>query len=103
MRRVPSPELLGATDPKPAARTAHVLVGFAPAHWPNPLRGRRGLVAVHDLIDSLIAVYTPGPSTRISTVTFLGEFLLAIWLVAKGRRITLETPASRHNPAGTIR
>jgi hypothetical protein len=55
------------------------------------------------LIDSMIAVLTTSPTTRISTVTFLGEFLLAIWLVTRGRRITLEMPAPGHGPASAIR
>lgn len=38
--------------------------------------------------DSLIAV-TSGPTIKISSFTFVGEFLLAVWLVARGRQITL--------------
>jgi hypothetical protein len=38
--------------------------------------------------DSLGAVTTAGPWTDVSAFTFLGEFLLALWLVLRARRIT---------------
>ncbi len=40
------------------------------------------------VFDSFSTVLSSSPIV-VSTVTFLGEFLLAIWLVARGRRITL--------------
>jgi hypothetical protein len=39
--------------------------------------------------DSLVTVFTAGSPATISTVTFLGEFLLAVWLVVRGRTVTL--------------
>ena len=39
------------------------------------------------LFDSLARV--AGSSPNVSTFTFIGEFLLAVWLVTRGRRITL--------------
>lgn len=41
------------------------------------------------IIDSIGAFLSSGSWSDISTVTFVGEFLLAVWLVLRGRRITL--------------
>jgi hypothetical protein len=41
-------------------------------------------------IDSLGAVLTQGSWTDVSSFTFLGEFLLAIWLVIRARRIAAQ-------------
>jgi hypothetical protein len=49
-------------------------------------------------IDSLAAVLSPGSWTNISTFTFIGEFLLAVWLVIWGRRLTLNAVGFRENP-----
>lgn len=38
--------------------------------------------------DTLITVLSTGTPFLISTFTFLGEFLLALWLVIRGRRLT---------------
>jgi Domain of unknown function (DUF4386) len=39
--------------------------------------------------DSFIAVFSPSALIEITTFTFIGEFLLALWLVIRGRRLTL--------------
>jgi hypothetical protein len=53
--------------------------------------------------DSLNAVLSQGPSTRISTFTFVGEFLLALWLVMWGRRITLSGSGLHQDPVAVAR
>jgi len=40
------------------------------------------------VIDSLGVMLYPGAWTDVSTYTFPGEFLLALWLVIRGRRVT---------------
>lgn len=42
--------------------------------------------------DSFATVFTSGTPFAISTVTFLGEFLLAVWLVVRGRRTSPGNP-----------
>jgi len=37
--------------------------------------------------DSFVTVFTDTPTAAVSNVTFLGEFLLALWLLFRGRRI----------------
>jgi hypothetical protein len=41
------------------------------------------------IVDSVVTVFTEGTPFAISTVTFLGEFLLALWLLIRGRRLTI--------------
>lgn len=43
--------------------------------------------------DSFGAVLSQGTWTDVSSFTFLGEFLLALWLVIRGRRLTLSESA----------
>lgn len=46
------------------------------------------------LFDSLSVALTHGSSTPVSSFTFFGEFLLALWLVIFGRRVTLSDSTS---------
>ena len=59
-----------------------------------------GLGYIFDSIGQFVSV---GSWTQVSTVTFIGEFLLALWLVIRGRRITVSQPALRAEPAGAAR
>ena len=42
------------------------------------------------VFDSLASTVLASPPGSVATVTFLGEFLLALWLVARGRRTSLK-------------
>ena len=59
-----------------------------------------GLGYIYDSIGQFVS---GGSWTQVSTVTFIGEFLLALWLVIRGRRITVSQPALRAEPAGAAR
>ena len=59
-----------------------------------------GLGYIYDSIGQFVS---GGSWTQVSTVTFIGEFLLALWLVIWGRRITVSQPALRAEPAGPAR
>ncbi len=59
-----------------------------------------GLGYIYDSIGQFVS---GGSWTQVSTVTFIGEFLLALWLVIRGRRITVSQPALRTEPAGAAR
>lgn len=59
-----------------------------------------GLGYIYDSIGQFVS---GGSWTQVSTVTFIGEFLLALWLVIWGRRITVSQPALRAEPAGAAR
>ena len=43
------------------------------------------------VVDTAVAALSTGSPFEVSTVTFVGELLLAIWLVVRGRGVTLET------------
>jgi hypothetical protein len=53
--------------------------------------------------DSLGAVLSQGTWTDISSFTFIGEFLLALWLVFRARRIAASTPALHEEPIAIAR
>jgi len=55
------------------------------------------------IYDSIGLFVSHGSWTQVSTVTFIGEFLLALWLVIRGRRITVSQPAPRTEQAGAGR
>jgi hypothetical protein len=40
--------------------------------------------------DSFVTVFTAGSPFAISTITFLGEFVLALWLLFRGRTTVLQ-------------
>jgi len=44
--------------------------------------------------DGFVSVIIEDPPFAVSTVTFLGEFLLGVWLLVRGRRITVPTRSS---------
>ncbi len=46
-------------------------------------------------LDTFVSLFTADPPFTVATVTFVGELLLAVWLVVRGRRISL--PAARHD------
>jgi hypothetical protein len=48
------------------------------------------------LSDSIAATVVASPPGSVTTVTFLGEFLLALWLVVRGRRVSLEAAGHGH-------
>ncbi len=55
------------------------------------------------MIDSFGTVLYPGPWTSIGAFTFIGEFLLALWLVIRGPRLTDGEPPVRSNPIPAAR
>ena len=42
------------------------------------------------VFDSVASTVLASPPVAVATVTFIGEFLLALWLVARGRRVSVE-------------
>jgi hypothetical protein len=53
--------------------------------------------------DSLGAVLSQGTWTDISSFTFLGEFLLALWLVIRARSIAANASAFHEEPVAVAR
>lgn len=64
------------------------------------------LIAISGLgyaTDSLGAVLSQGSWTDISPFTFIGEFLLALWLLIRARRIAVSTSALNDEPLPVAR
>lgn len=55
------------------------------------------------VIDSFAAVLSPGSWPVLGTFTFVGELLLALWLVVRGRHLTLSGSQVRHDPIAVAR
>ncbi|MEV6874086.1 DUF4386 domain-containing protein [Amycolatopsis sp. NPDC051128] len=55
------------------------------------------------LIDSVGVVLSPGAWPSIGSYTFIGEFLLALWLVIRGPRLTPRRPAPQPDPIPSTR
>jgi hypothetical protein len=53
------------------------------------------LAGVGYVFDSLVSVFTEHPVFVVSNITFLGEFLLAVWLLTRSRHIALLTQDTR--------
>ena len=59
------------------------------------------LVAIDGLsyaVDTFGTVLSPGPWTDTATFTFIGELLLGLWLVIRGRRLTVTEPGAHSRP-----
>jgi hypothetical protein len=52
------------------------------------------------VFDTAVRVLVRGSSSDISAVTGIGEFVFALWLVLRGRRINVSGPDSHDNSIG---
>lgn len=55
------------------------------------------------VVDSLGAVLSGGAGPELATVTFVGEVLLALWLVTRGRRLSASEAAPQEDATGPVR
>jgi hypothetical protein len=79
----------------------HLLVegylAYRSGYVPRPLGALLAIAGLGYATDSLGATLSQGTWTAVSSVTFLGEFLLALWLLTRARRIAAtasQAPAS---------
>lgn len=66
-------------------------LAFRSGYIPRVLGALLAIAGLGYAIDSLGAVLSEGPWTAVSSFTFLGEFLLALWLVVRARQIAMST------------
>jgi hypothetical protein len=75
----------------------HLLVigylAYRSGYVPRSLGALVAIAGLGYVIDTFGAVLSTGTWTDVSSFTFVGEFLLALWLVIWGRRLTLSEPA----------
>ena len=78
----------------------HLLVvgylAYRSGYVPRILGGLLAIAGAGYVVDSLGAMLSRNPWTDIATFTFIGEFLLALWLVIWGRRLAV-SGAGRHD------
>ena len=55
------------------------------------------------IFDTVVRVLVRGSSSDVSAFTGMGEFVFALWLVIRGRRITVSGSASHDNSIGAAR
>jgi hypothetical protein len=72
---------------------AHLLIigylAYKSGYVPRPLGILIAIAGFGYCFDTFSAVLSQGSPITISTVTFIGEFLLACWLLIRGRRISI--------------
>jgi hypothetical protein len=62
-----------------------------------------GVAGAGYVFDSVAAVLSRGSWPEVSAFTFIGEFLLALWLVIWGRRLWFSAPALAADPRPVAR
>jgi len=71
---------------------AHLLIvgylAYRSGYVPRPLGVLLVIAGAGYAFDSFAKVLSQGSPVTVSTVTFLGEFLLALWLLIRGRRMS---------------
>ena len=72
-------------------------LAYSSGYVPKVIGVLLAIAGVGYAVDSFVTVFTTGSPFAISTITFLGEFLLALWLLVRGRKVVLEPP-TRHVP-----
>ena len=84
----------------------HVLIvsylAYRSGFMPRLLAALLAIAGAGYVVDSFGAVLYRGSWTYVAPYTIVGEFLLALWLVIKGPRITLREPA-KEGPIGAAR
>jgi uncharacterized protein DUF4386 len=55
------------------------------------------------VLDSVVRVLVRGSSYDVSAITGMGEFVFALWLVTRGRRITVRDPKADDDSIGAAR
>jgi hypothetical protein len=55
------------------------------------------------VFDTIVRVLVRGSSSNVSAITGMGEFVFALWLVMRGRRITLTNSQSHDISIGVVR
>jgi hypothetical protein len=75
----------------------HLLVvawlAYRSGYVPKALGVLIGIAGLGYIFDSIARFLSDASWPEVSTVTFIGEFLLALWLVIRGRRVTVSWPA----------
>ena len=78
-------------------------LAYRSGYMPKVLGVLLAIAGLGYVADSVGSVLTGGTWTEVGTVTFVGEFLLALWLVVRSRRL-ISSPAELHaDPIAVLR
>ena len=83
-----------------------VIIGylaFRSSYVPRFLGVLLAIAGLGYAIDSFGVVLSQSPWTDVASYTFIGEFLLALWLVIRGPHLTLSEPQRNEDPVATTR
>ena len=76
----------------------HLLIvgylAFRSGYVPKCIAVRVAIDGLSYAVDTFGTVLSPGTWTDTATFTFIGELLLGLWLVIRGRRITVDESAA---------
>jgi hypothetical protein len=73
-------------------------MAYRSGYVPKVLAVLIGIAGLGYIFDSIARFLSDASWPEVSTVTFIGEFLLALWLVIRGRRVTVSRPAFHAEP-----
>ena len=73
-------------------------LAFKSGYVPKLIAVLVGIDGLSYAIDTFGSVLSPGPWTDTASFTFIGELLLALWLVIRGPRLTVTEPGAHNRP-----
>src|ERR1022692_3976350 len=78
-------------------------LAYRSGYVPRLLGVLLGIAGFGYVFDTVVRALVRGSSSDVSAITGMGEFVFALWLVIRGRRITLNDSESHDNSIGTAR
>jgi uncharacterized protein DUF4386 len=78
-------------------------LAYRSGYVPKLMGALLGIAGFGYVFDTVARALVRGSSLDVSTITGMGEFVFALWLVIRGRRITVSNSESHDNSSGAAR
>jgi|SRR5271165_5340697 len=78
-------------------------LAYRSGYVPRLLGVLLGIAGFGYVFDTVVHALVSGSSSDVSAITGMGEFVFALWLVIRGRRITVSNSESHNNSIGAAR
>ena len=78
-------------------------LAYRSGYVPRLLGVLLGIAGFGYVFDTVVRALVRGSSSDVSAITGMGEFVFALWLIIRGRRITVSDSESHDNSIGTAR
>lgn len=78
-------------------------LAYGSKYVPTLLSALLAIVGFGYVLDTVVRALVRGSSSDVSAITGMGEFVFALWLVIRGRRITVSDSESHNNSIGAAR